>query len=154
MKAEWDRGYRLQGRKNIQGIKIAIENKKGSVRKGVDPDGKQWKVKMNYPYGRIMGSIGKDKDHVDGYVGPNENASKVFVVHQRNPFRGGVYDEDKAMIGFDDVEDAKTAYLEHYNRPDFLGEVTEFTIPEFKQALKSCKGRRLQKKVSTEYGKV
>jgi hypothetical protein len=151
-KTEWDRKYKLHGRMKLHGMDIAIENKKGTTREGTDPDGKPWKVKMKHHYGRIVGSRGADKDFVDAYIGPNPKSESIYVIHQRNPFRGGVYDEDKAMIGFNDVEDAKTAYLEHYDRPDFMGDVTEFNVKEFREALKNCYGRRLMKMVNIPSG--
>lgn len=33
--------YKLQGRTEFQGLKIAIENKKGSIRRGVDENGEK-----------------------------------------------------------------------------------------------------------------
>ncbi len=41
--------YKLQGHTTHQGLPIAIENAKGSVRKGVDPDGKKWRTVFKYP---------------------------------------------------------------------------------------------------------
>ena len=58
-------GYPLQGRSKVHGMDISIENKKGSVRSGTDKDGHDWSIKMNFDYGYIRGTVGKDKDHVD-----------------------------------------------------------------------------------------
>jgi hypothetical protein len=58
-------GYPLQGRTKVQGMDISIENKKGSVRSGTDKDGHEWHTHMNFDYGYIRGTVGKDKDHVD-----------------------------------------------------------------------------------------
>jgi hypothetical protein len=63
-------GYPLQGRTKVQGMDISIENKKGSTRSGVDKDGHEWSVDMNYDYGYIRGTVGVDKDHLD-CVSPN-----------------------------------------------------------------------------------
>ncbi|MBE0437901.1 MAG: hypothetical protein IBX56_19140, partial [Methylomicrobium sp.] len=49
------------------GLRVSIENPEGSVRSGVDPDGNPWEVRMVYPYGYILDSLGPDGDHVDCY---------------------------------------------------------------------------------------
>ena len=53
-------GHKLQDRTSRNGLKISIENKKGSVRRGVDKDGHQWATKMHFDYGYIRGSEGTD----------------------------------------------------------------------------------------------
>ena len=143
--AEYDRNYKLQGYRNCHGMKIAIENKKGTYRKGKDPNGKPWEVKMIADYGRIVGSKATDLESVDAYVGPDDTAEKIYVVHQNDPFRGGVYDEDKVFIYWVSRESVIEAYLSQYDRPDFLGPISEFSIPEFKQALKDNRGSMLYK---------
>jgi hypothetical protein len=65
-------GHKLQGRAKVQGMDISIENKKGSVRSGTDKNGKAWSQKMGWDYGYIRGTVGKDKDHVDCFLGPNQ----------------------------------------------------------------------------------
>jgi hypothetical protein len=142
--AEYDRKYKLQGRINWHGLDIAIENKKGSYRTGKDPDGKPWKTYMNFAYGRITGSKAVDNEGVDCYIGPDDLAEKIYVIHQQDPFRK-VYDEDKCMIGFVSREAAIEAYLSQYNRPDFLGPISKLTITEFKEALKNNRGTMLYK---------
>ncbi len=137
-------GYKLQGRTKIHGMDISIENKKGSVRRGVDPDGHAWETKMHFTYGYIRGTVGKDKDHLDCYIGPNPDSRKVFIVHQNDP-KTGKYDEDKTMLGFDSGDKAKRAYLGQYDRPGFFGSMDETDVDTFKtKAFKnSCKGKKL-----------
>ncbi len=125
-------GYPLEGRTKIHGMDISIENKKGSVRSGVDKDGHEWAIKMAYDYGYIRGTVGKDKDHVDVYIGNNPESEKVFIVHQNDPTTGK-YDEDKVMLGFNSAKEAKAAYLRQYDRPGFFGEMVEMSIEEFKE---------------------
>jgi hypothetical protein len=124
-------GYPLQGRTKIHGMDISIENKKGSTRSGTDKDGHEWHTHMNYDYGYIRGTVGKDKDHLDCYVGPDRESERVFIVHQNDPVTGS-YDEDKVMLGFDTKEAARKAYLSQYDRPGFLGDIVEMGIEEFK----------------------
>lgn len=139
---EYDHKYKLQGRMQWHGLNIAIENKKGSYRTGKDPDGKPWKTYMNFDYGRIGGSKAVDNEGVDIYIGPDDTAEMVYVVHQQDPFTRR-YDEDKVLFFFPSKESAIEGYLSQYDRPDFLGPVSEFTIPEFKTALKEKRGTML-----------
>jgi hypothetical protein len=37
------------------------------------------------------------------------------------------------MLGWDNAEEAKEAYLGQYNRPDFLGSMDEMDIDKFKE---------------------
>ncbi len=125
-------GHKLQGRMTLHGMEISIENRKGSVRRGVDKDGHEWETKMHYAYGYVRGTVGKDKDHLDCYIGPDPESEKVFVVHQNDPVTGK-YDEDKTMLGFNDAAEAKAAYLKQYDRPGFFGSMDETSIEAFKR---------------------
>lgn len=139
-------GHKLQDRTSWNGLKISIENKKGSIRRGVDKDGHQWATKMHFDYGYIRGSEGTDGDHVDCYLGDNMNAKKVYIVHQNDPVTHK-YDEDKCMLGFDTLEDAKKAYLMQYDRPGFLGKIDTMDFDEFKEfiLLKRNHGKKIIK---------
>jgi len=137
-------GFKLQGRTRIHGMSISIENRKGSVRKGKDKDGHEWATKMHFAYGYIRGTVGKDKDHLDCYIGPNKDSEKVFIIHQNDPSTGK-YDEDKVMLGFNSPTEAKEAYLKQYDRPGFFGSMQSVPIDVFKtEAFKaSNKGKKL-----------
>lgn len=137
-------GFKLQGEFDFKDLHIMVENKKGSVRRGTDPDGKEWETKMLIPYGYISRTVGADKDHVDCFVGDNRDSDKVFVVHQVDP-NTGKFDEDKVMLGFDTAKDAKTMYLKHYDSPKFFGSMTEMAMDELKELLKKKKGESLKK---------
>jgi hypothetical protein len=69
-------GYPLQGRAKAHGMDVSIENKKGSVRAGTDKDGHEWSIKMNYDYGYIRGTVGRDKFRRRVYI---MGASSVIV---------------------------------------------------------------------------
>ena len=118
-------------------MRIAIENEAGTVRRGVDRGGKRWEVRMLFPYGEVCGSCGVDGDPVDCYLGPDPHAPFVYVVHQRKAGRWDEYDEDKCMIGFASEEEAKAAYLKHYNDPRFLGPVTAMPVDEFRRKVRA-----------------
>jgi hypothetical protein len=134
--------FKLQGHTNHQGLGIAIENRKGSVRKGVDKDGKPWRTEMKLPYGYIKGSNGADGEEVDCYVGPVKDAPEAHVVHQHRS-NGKGYDEDKVMLGFNSKEEAREAYLKHYNDPKFLGPMKSVPIERLKELVES--GKKLVK---------
>lgn len=127
--------FRLQGHTSIHGLPIAIENRKGSVRSGVDADGKKWRTKFEVPYGYLKGTKGKDGEEIDAYVGPNKDAKHVFVVHQHKADGKG-HDEDKVMLGFNSKEEAKKTFLRHYTNPKFLGPVSTLAAEELKQKLR------------------
>jgi len=135
--------FKLQGQTEFQGLKIAIENRKGQVRRGVDNDGVKWQTKMFYPYGYIKGTEGVDGDDVDCYLGDNKESKKVFIIHQQDP-ETKKYDEDKVMLGFDTPEQARDAYLAHYDDYRFFGEITEMDIEKFKEKLNEKAGKMIK----------
>jgi hypothetical protein len=131
-------GHELEDRYKFAGFNISVENKKGSTRCGKDKDGHDWECKLYFDYGYIRGTEGVDGDHVDVYIGPNEDAHSVYIVHQNDPTTGN-YDEDKVMLGFSSLHDARTAYLKQYDRPGFLGKVDVMPIGEFREKVLSKK---------------
>ncbi len=137
-------GHKLQGRIKFRGLNISIENKKGSIRRGTDSDGHKWAIRMHYDYGYIRGTEGVDGDHVDCYLGDNENAKNVYIIHQKIPGTNK-YDEDKCMLGFDTLADAKAAYLRQYDKPGFFGGVSTVPFSVFKENILSKKwhGKKL-----------
>lgn len=140
-------GHKLQGRTTFNGLNISIENKKGSIRRGTDSDGHEWAITMHYDYGYIRGTEGVDGDHVDCYLGGNEDAKNVYIIHQKIPGTDK-YDEDKCMLGFDTLADAKAAYLRQYDKPGFFGGVDTVPFDVFKEKVLSKKwhGKRLNLK--------
>jgi hypothetical protein len=122
----------------VQGLPIAIENRKGSVRKGTDKDGHEWRTKMKHPYGYIVGTKGADGEPVDAYVGPDKDAPKAYVVHQHKPDGTG-YDEDKVMLGFKDKTEARKAYLKHYDSDKFLGPISVVTMERLRDLVEAKK---------------
>ena len=137
-------GHKLQGRTAFRGLNISIENKKGTIRRGVDSDGHKWAIKMHYDYGYIRGTEGVDGDHVDCYIGDNIDAKNVYIIHQKIPGTDK-YDEDKCMLGCDTLADAKAAYLKQYDKPGFFGGVDTVPFELFKQKvlMKKYHGKKL-----------
>lgn len=125
--------YKLQDRRTFGGLDISVENKKGSTRKWFDPHGKEsGSTFMHYDYGYIRKTKGTDGDHVDVYVGPDEDADQVYVVNQMKKPDFKAFDEQKVMLGFKDAAQAKAAYLKQYNDPRFFGSMKSMPFEEFK----------------------
>ena len=121
----------------FRGLKISVETDKGELRHWYDPHNKEHgTTKMKYPYGYIRRTEGVDGDHVDCYVGPHENAPNVYIVHQTKAPGFTEYDEDKCLLGFRNLEEAKKAYLAHYNDPRFLGSITKMSWQDFEKKVK------------------
>ena len=148
-KSETFSGHKLQGRVNIAGMKISIENKKGSYRCGMDKDGHKWRCLMHYDYGYIRETEGVDGDHVDVYIGPDKTSTKVYVIHQNDPVNHK-YDEDKCMIYFSSAKDAKDGYMKQYDRPGFFGSMETLDIEQFKTYVFSHLGSRIHKSFDIE----
>jgi len=129
-------GHELADRYKFAGFNISIENKKGSTRSGKDKDGHKWSVFLHFDYGYIRGSEGVDGDHYDCYIGPNEDAQYVYIVNQQDPVTKK-FDEQKAMIGFNSMQEAKAAYLKQYDRPGFLRDIITMPIEEFREKVLS-----------------
>jgi hypothetical protein len=135
-KAQIDAGNYPKGHEAWNGLRLAFENRKGTVRKGVDGSGKHWHIKMPHDYGYVNGTEGRDGDQVDLFMGPKPNSFMVYVVNQRK-LKGG-FDEHKCMAGFHTKAEAVEAYDAAYQKG--LGKklrmgVKTMTVPQFKEWL-------------------
>lgn len=115
--------FPFQGCINFQGLVIDVENLAGTYR-----EGKGWRNYMHFPYGEFRGSLGSDGDPLDVYVGPNALSPLATVIHQADPDTGK-YDEDKVMVGFDDPDQAITAYKRQYDKPGFYRDGWHRVLP-------------------------
>jgi hypothetical protein len=123
---------------HIQGLEIAVENAKGSKRRGVSKSGKAWECTLPAHYGYVRRTEGADGDHVDVYVGPHIGSKKVFVVDQIDPGTKA-FDEIKALIGFGNKQQAKTIYLKAFSDGSGekrIGNLTEVSMDVFKAWLR------------------
>jgi hypothetical protein len=148
-----EKKFKLQDSYQFQGLPISIENKKGSYRTGVDPDGHEWKTFMYFDYGYIRKTKGEDDEGVDVYVGPDRAAKHVYIVKQHKieavkkwkgeycPICGEhardcackeFFDEDKVFVGFENKEAVIRAYRKQYDSPLFLGPISTMTIKAFR----------------------
>ena len=128
--AQKQSGRYKKGHINVNGFDIAIENPKGSVRSGTDPNGKAWENKIHHHYGELKKTEGADGDAVDVFVGEDTESQKVFVIDQVNP--DGGFDEHKVMMGFGDKLKARAGYQKNYDKGWKVGPVTEMSIDEFR----------------------
>jgi hypothetical protein len=138
--AQKEAGNYQKGHVDFQGLDISVENPAGSVRTGKSPEGKEWRTTMAHHYGYIKGTLGKDKDHIDAFIGPKQDSGRVFIVDQVDP-KTQKFDEHKVMLGFDTPADARAGYLANYEKGwKGLGTLTEMAMPKFKAWL--AEGRR------------
>lgn len=115
--AQKEAGNYKKGHVQIGTFNVTIEQPKGSVRSGVDANGNKWETEMKNTYGYIRGTEGVDGDHIDVFLSDDIdgwNGRQVFVVDQYN--EDGSFDEHKVMLGFNDIDEADTAYLNNYEK--------------------------------------
>ena len=115
--AQKEAGNYKKGHVRVGTFDISIEQPKGSVRSGVDANGKKWETTMQNTYGYIRGTEGVDGDHIDVFLSDDIdgwNGRKAFVVDQYN--EDGSFDEHKIMLGFNEAADAETAYFANYDK--------------------------------------
>jgi hypothetical protein len=125
-----------------QGLDIAIETEAGQDRTGIGSDGQPWSVTLQHPYGYIKGTLGRDGDQVDVYLGPEPQSPTVYIVDQIDHRTGG-FDEHKALIGFPDEASARAAYVAGFsdsNGPARVGSISALPVSAFKDWL--AKGQR------------
>lgn len=114
--AQKEAGNYRKGHVQVGTFDITIEQPKGSVRHGTDRNGKAWETKMANTYGYFRGTEGVDGDHIDVFLSDDVdgwNGRKVFVVDQYN--EDGTFDEHKVMLGFNDMDEAESAYFANYS---------------------------------------
>lgn len=112
------------------GMRISIEAPKGSTRRG------KWGEKvMNNDYGYIRGTTGADGDHVDCFIGDNLDSEIVFVIDQSKMGRNKSFDEHKVVIGCENKKQAKDLYLNNFHSGWKCGEISSFTVDQFKKWL-------------------
>lgn len=140
--AEIKAGNYKKGHISFGGYVYVIEKPKGGVRSGVDKDGNRWSTKMNNTYGYFLGTLGKDKDHIDVFINDDVDLDKfngkIYIIDQVNT--DGTFDEHKIMYGFANKADAKKAYLSNYSKGwKGCGAITGVPKEVFDKWIKSSK---------------
>ena len=136
-------GNYKKGRVKVGPFDVVIEQPRGSVRSGVDANGKAWETTMQNTYGYFGGTKGVDGDAIDVFLGNDLDGwdgITVFVVDQYNP--DGSFDEHKVMLGFNSQEEAEAAYFANYEADwakTHRTEVTAVSLADFTEWVKSSK---------------
>lgn len=133
-------GNYQKGHIKVHGLDISIENPKGSIRSGVDQNGKEWRQEMNNSYGYIRRTEAVDGDHVDVFLSDDPaHTDKVFIVQQRKKVNGEwKFDELKVLLGFDSATQGANAYLSNYEKGwEGMDALIETDIESFKDWLKN-----------------
>lgn len=130
-------GNYKMGHISVKGMRISIENPKGSKRYygEKDENGNRKYNVMKQHYGYFNVTKGKDGDAVDVFIGPHiEDFENVYCVDQNT--KDGDFDETKVMLGFNGKEEAKEAYLSNYE-PGWKGlrNITGVSLKTFKKWL-------------------
>lgn len=136
--AQIEAGNYKKAHVTIQGMDIAIENPKGSFRKGIDEDGKAWEAELKSHYGYFNGTVGKDNDHIDVFIGENPESQTVYVIDQvfDKGDKSGLFDESKVMLGYTSPNEAADAYMANYDESfNGLSDLTPVSVEDFKEWL-------------------
>lgn len=142
--AQKEAGNYKKGHVQIGSFDITVENPKGSERSGKDANGNPWSITMQNTYGYIRGTEGVDGDHIDVFIADDFdawNGRKIFVVDQYN--EDGTFDEHKVMLGFNDIDEAESAYYANYS-PNWkekhpANKVTAVNAEDFEKWIDSSK---------------
>lgn len=141
-KTQAQAGEYHKARIDLKGLVINVENPYGSIRSGVDKNGKAWAIELKDSYGEIHKTEGADGDAIDIFIKPHltptdiETLDKIYVIDQINPDTGE-FDEHKCVFGYTTTEDATNAYLSNYTKGwKGLGAITPLDITVFKLWLK------------------
>ncbi len=132
--AQLEAGNFKVGRVRINGMDLSIEHPAGVKR---NPDHEQ---ALQHAYGYIRRTEGADGEKVDAFLGPHatDESRPVFVVDQHN--KDGSFDEHKVMLGFQNEQEARDAYLSNYPKDwNGLGGIQQMSHDEFKQWVQNPK---------------
>jgi hypothetical protein len=135
-------GNYKKGKINLRGLRITIENAKGSFRGEKNKFGQKEGVKMPSAYGYINGTIGADGMQVDCYIGRHPESPTVWVVDQDKFNADGKdkgFDEHKVMLAFKTAKKAiKVLMKSHFDGmgEDRLAAITQLSYDELKHWLK------------------
>lgn len=133
--AQQKAGNYALGHDRIAGMDVSIENPQGSVRRGVDPDGKPWETQMQHHYGYFKRTTANDGDKLDVFIKPGtprDFAGPVFVIDQTDPGTGKL-DEHKVVMGAASEDEAKAIYRSNYSDDwQGMGSITRLPLPAFR----------------------
>jgi hypothetical protein len=129
--AQIEAGNYSKGLFSWKGLEIAIENPKGSERKGCSPSGREWSRTMASHYGYFRRTEGADGDQLDVFIGNHPDSDFVLVIKQVD--QDGKFDEFKVVIGCLNRKEAKRLYLANYPAGWKCGPAAGMTVETFKK---------------------
>lgn len=118
------------------GMPVCVEIVKGGVKHSKSKEGKPWQRKMKCDYGYFEGVTAGDGEFLDCYIwrdyaNPN---NQVYVIKQMTP-DGKEFDESKVMLGCASEQMAKDVYIAHCHTNKCFGDITPYTIEEFRNTI-------------------
>lgn len=127
--------YRV-GKVAIHGLPISIEQPRNSFREGVGKDGKAWRTRLAGHYGYVRGTKDQWGEPVDVFIGPHPESRDVWVINQEDT-DSRAFDEHKIVIGALSEDDARSIYVNSYDR-GWTGEgsIVHCTVEQLKWWLK------------------
>jgi N12 class adenine-specific DNA methylase len=137
-------GNYQKGHVRFEGLDISIENPKGSIRRGKDPDGTAWESELPGDYGDIKGTKGADGDAVDILIGPKGAVGAAYVVEQID-LKTGKFDEIKVITGVETRGEAVSLYEQMFSDgtgPQRWDAITPMSAADLKEWLIDKKGGR------------
>lgn len=124
----------LHDRLKWHGLDISIENRPGTMRTGIDPEGKPWATLMMVPYGYFRRTNGLDEEQIDCFIGGREDAGMVYVINTRSPSDWRSTNEQKVMVNFGSANEVKQCFLDHYPDDRHFSSMTEMPVDAFVSA--------------------
>jgi phage-related protein (TIGR01555 family) len=121
--------------RDFAGIPVAIEHLKGSRRTIRREDGTvAYERVLQFDYGYIPDTTGRDGDEIDVILGPDLEARRVFIVDMTDlgPDVDKREDEDKVLLGFPTAAAARAAFLTMYP-PEFIGGMESMSLVDFRR---------------------
>jgi hypothetical protein len=118
-------------------LSIAIENPKGSERRGSSSSGREWSRVMACHYGYFRRTEGADGDPLDVFIGGHPDSDFVLVIKQVDQDDRETFDEFKVVIGCLNRKEAKNLYLANYPAGWKCGPAASMTVELFKKWIAS-----------------
>lgn len=142
----------VQNKIDWNGIPIDIEWPKGTFREyehgsaiSGEPGKARSKVPMYVDYGYIRETDSSDGEEIDVYVGNDPEVEQIYVIDQLvvpgsweiedQGAEPGDHDEFKYMLGFNDEDEARDAYILHMTE-DHYGGIMALPVEEFREMVK------------------
>jgi hypothetical protein len=127
-----------KGRTVISGMDVAIETKKGGVRRSKPGAAVPWEVTMPAHYGDIEGTMAADGDPVDIFIGDAGDNGRFWIINQQTP-DGKKFDEHKVITGVESADEAlriyKGSFTGKFGDKVFRSISSEFTAEQLRAAL-------------------